>query len=117
MVKKIDRNAIRKAKKVKIRKKVNGTPERPRLAIFRSSSAIYAQLIDDVNGKTLVASSSKSLGLNGRNIEVSKKVGADIAVKAVSANIKSVVFDRAGYVYHGKVKAFADAARENGLEF
>jgi large subunit ribosomal protein L18 len=117
MVNKIDRNAIRKAKKLKIRKKISGTPERPRLAIFRSNSAIYAQIIDDVNGKTLVSSSSKKLGLTGRNVEVSKKVGADIATLAVAAKIKNVVFDRAGYVYHGKVKAFADSARENGLEF
>jgi large subunit ribosomal protein L18 len=117
MVNKVNRSKVRLAKKLKIRKKVNGTPERPRLTIFRSNKAVYAQIIDDISGKTLVSSSSKSLGLEGRNMEVAAKVGSDIAKKAVDAKIENVVFDRAGYVYHGKVKAFADAARESGLKF
>ncbi len=100
-----------------IRMKISGTAERPRLSIFRSNTAIYAQLINDENGTTITSASSKECGINGSNIPASTAVGKKIAEKALSAGIKHVVFDRNGYLYHGKVKAMADGAREGGLQF
>jgi large subunit ribosomal protein L18 len=103
--------------KWRIRKNVQGTGVRPRLSVFRSNSGIYAQLIDDLSGKTLASSSSGVLGLKSLNIGNSKQVGADIAKKAVDAGISTCVFDRNGYLYHGNVKALAEGAREAGLNF
>ena len=112
------RSAVRVRKHARVRAKVSGTASCPRLCVFRSNKHIEAQIIDDVKRVTLVASSSVALKLeNGSNIEAAKKVGADIAAKAKAAKIKEVVFDRGGYVYHGRVAALADAAREGGLEF
>ena len=117
MINKSTREArLRRHKRV--RNKVSGTAECPRLNVFRSNSQIFAQIIDDVKGATLVSSSSLSLKLeNGGNVEAAKAVGTDIAKKAVKAGINEVVFDRGGYQYHGRVEALADAARENGLDF
>jgi large subunit ribosomal protein L18 len=106
--------------KKRIRKIVNGTPERPRLTVFRSNKQIYAQLIDDKAGKTLVAASSAEKGIAEQKvnkIEQAKLVGNLVAEKAVAAGIESVVFDRNGYLYHGRVKSLAEAAREGGLKF
>lgn len=101
-----------------IRKKIAGTSERPRLSVFKSNTAIYAQLIDDLAGRTLAYASSVELGSkNSTNIELSKEVGKKLAEKAKSTGIEDVVFDRGGYVYHGKVKALAEGAREGGLKF
>ncbi|MFV0289198.1 MAG: 50S ribosomal protein L18 [Mycoplasmatales bacterium] len=116
MIKKIDKNKARKKRHFKIRRKVSGTSQIPRLNIFRSNKAIYAQVIDDITQKTLFSASSKELKLEGNNIEVSTKVGELIAKKAKDNKIEQVVFDRGGYVYHGKIKALADAAREAGLK-
>ncbi len=106
----------------RVRKNVSGTPAKPRLTVFKSLRHIYAQLIDDVSGRTLAAASTmdKEVGTgikHGGNVEAAKKVGASIAQKALGKNIKNVVFDRSGYKYHGCVKALADAAREKGLDF
>lgn len=103
----------------RIRRKLAGTQERPRLAIFKSQKYIYAQVIDDAAGKTLVSASSrdKDSGAKGANAAAAKAVGALIAKRAKDKGISRVVFDRGGYLYHGNVKALADAARENGLEF
>lgn len=105
--------------KYSVRKRVSGTSESPRLTVFRSNKQIYVQVIDDVNGKTLVSASSRQLKLSDKlnKIEVAKQVGKEIADKAKSAGVSTVVFDRNGYLYHGRVKALADAARENGLQF
>ena len=105
--------------KYSIRSKVSGTAERPRLSVFRSNKAIYAQLIDDVQGRTLVSASSQELKseVEGFTVETAKKVGQRLAEKATANNINAVVFDRNGYLYHGKVKALADGAREGGLKF
>ena len=103
-----------------IRKKINGTPERPRLSVFRSNKAIYAQLIDDVNGVTLVNSSSSSKDLKdskGTKTEISKLVGKTVAEKAKGQGIESVVFDRNGFKFHGRIKSLAEGAREGGLKF
>jgi large subunit ribosomal protein L18 len=101
-----------------IRKRISGTADRPRLSVYRSNSAIYAQLIDDVNGNTLAAVSSKEiLGDKSVNVDAAKEVGKGLAEKAKVANIESVVFDRNGFLYHGKVKALAEGAREGGLKF
>lgn len=101
----------------RVRKTVSGSKEMPRLNVFRSNKAIYAQVIDDVKGVTLVSSSSLELDIkNGGNVEAAKLVGKDIAEKCKKAKIKKVVFDRGGYLYHGRVAALADAAREAGLE-
>lgn len=111
---------MRRAVHTRIRKKVKGTPERPRLAIFRSLNHVYAQVIDDVNGVTLCSASSveKSAGIgNGGNIDAAKSVGKLIAERAKEKGISSVVFDRGGYIYHGRVKSLAEAAREAGLQF
>ena len=120
MIKKVNRNKVREARHQRVRKIVSGTVEIPRLNVFRSNSNIFAQIIDDSEGKTLVSASSidKELKLeNGGNIEAAAKVGELIAKRAKKAKITKVVFDRGGYLYHGRVKALADAARENGLEF
>ena len=118
MISKESKNISRKRRHARVRSKVKGTPECPRLCVYRSNKNIEAQLIDDVKRVTLCASSSVALKLeNGSNIEAAKKVGADIAAKAKAAKIKEVVFDRGGYVYHGRVAALADAAREGGLKF
>ncbi|WP_304234592.1 50S ribosomal protein L18 [Jiulongibacter sediminis] len=101
----------------RIRKKVQGTAETPRLSVFRSNKGIYAQLIDDVNGVTLASASSKELGLTSVSVENSKKVGEGLAKKAVDNGVSSCVFDRSGYLYHGNVKALAEGAREGGLKF
>jgi large subunit ribosomal protein L18 len=101
-----------------IRKKVNGTTERPRLSVFRSNKSIYAQLIDDIKGVTVVSASTLELGDNAKlNIENSKQVGKKIAEKAISSGIQAIVFDRNGYLYHGNIKALAEGAREGGLKF
>lgn len=112
----------RQRRHARVRKNVNGTADKPRLVVFKSLSHIYAQLIDDTSGKTLIAASTTEktvqTGLkHGGNVEAAKKVGASIAERALGKNIKKVVFDRGGYQYHGCVKALADAAREKGLDF
>ena len=118
MIKKINKNETRVKRHVRLRHDLAGTTARPRLCVYRSLNHIYAQIIDDVNGTTLVAASSVDMKLaNGGNIEAAKAVGAEIAKRAEKANIKKVVFDRGGYLYHGKVKALADGARSKGLEF
>lgn len=111
---------MRRAVHSRIRKKVKGTSERPRLAVFRSLNHVYAQVIDDVNGVTLCSASSveKGVGLDsGGNIDAAKSIGKLIAERAKEKGINSVVFDRGGYIYHGRVKSLAEAAREAGLQF
>ncbi len=118
MIKKVSRNEQRLRRHRRVRNKISGTPECPRLNVFRSNAHIHAQIIDDVNGNTLAAASSVDMKLpNGSNVEAAKLVGAELAKRAAAKNIKKVVFDRGGYVYTGRVQALADAARENGLEF
>ncbi len=119
MVKKFDSNAQRLKRHKRVRAHISGTPARPRLDVFRSSKNIYAQVIDDVNGVTLAAAASNEKGFDmyGGNIEAAKKVGQLIAERAKAKGIEEVVFDRGGYVYHGRVQALADAAREGGLKF
>ena len=120
MINKVSRNDMRKERHTRIRGTVVGTAERPRLSVFRSNANITAQIIDDEKGVTLVSVTSLEKGLkltNGGNVEAAKKVGAEIAKRAKKAKINEVVFDRGGYLYHGRVKALAEAARENGLEF
>ncbi len=118
MIKKESKNVVRKRRHERVRKNISGTAECPRLNVFRSNSQIFAQIIDDVKGTTLVSSSSVELKIkNGGNIEGAALVGKDLAEKAKKAKISRVVFDRGGYLYHGRVKALAEAARENGLEF
>lgn len=101
----------------RIRTKISGTAEKPRLSVFRSNKAIYAQLINDVSGHTLVAASSVELKANGNKVAQSFEVGKKLAEKAKAANISNCVFDRGGYLYHGRVKSLADGAREGGLNF
>lgn len=118
MITKQDKNISRVRRHARVRAKVSGTSEAPRLCVYRSNKNIEAQIIDDTKGVTLVASSSMALKLeNGSNIEAAKKVGKDIAEKALAKKLKKVVFDRSGYIYHGRVKALAEAAREAGLDF
>ena len=117
MIKKEANNKARVRRHARVRKTISGTKEVPRLNVFRSNKGIYAQVIDDVNGITLVSSSSKELKVSGGNIESAKAVGKDIATKCKAKKIEKVVFDRGGYLYHGRVKALAEAAREGGLEF
>ena len=118
MIKKTSSNDARVKRHTRMRGKVSGTPEKPRLNVFRSNSNIYAQIIDDTNGKTLVSASSIEKGFEGgTKKESARKVGIAVAKKAVDANIKCVVFDRGGYQYHGRVKELAEGAREGGLEF
>ncbi len=112
-----ERKANRLKKKIRIRKTVVGTDVRPRLVVFRSASHMYAQVINDVTGSTLVSSSSLKIKGNGKGIEQAKLVGLSVAKEALSKNIKNVVFDRNGFIYHGRVRALADAAREGGLNF
>jgi len=118
MIRKISKDEIRKRIHTRIRRKVRGTTERPRLAIFRSVSHIYAQVIDDAKGITIVAASSSEKGSSatGGNVAAAKEIGARVAQRAKEKGITRVVFDRGGYLYHGRVKALADAAREAGLE-
>ena len=103
----------------RVRGKISGTAERPRLSVFRSENNIYAQIIDDVAGKTLVSAYSVEKGFegNGGNSEAAKKVGATVAERALQKGIEEVVFDRGGYIYHGRVQALAEGAREGGLKF
>ena len=118
MIKNVSRNEQRKIRHARVRNKITGTGEVPRLNVFRSNSHIFAQIINDEKGTTLVSSSSVELKIkNGGNAEGAKLVGKDIAEKAKKSGITKVVFDRGGYLYHGRVEALADAARENGLEF
>jgi len=118
MLNKVSRNEIRKERHERVRSKIVGTREVPRLCVFRSNTNIYAQIINDLEGVTLVSASTlENKGNNGSNIEAAKLVGASIAKKAKDAGITKVVFDRGGYLYHGRVKALADAARDGGLEF
>ena len=118
MIVKESKNDLRKKRHARVRNKVSGTAECPRLNVFRSNTQIFAQNIDDVKGVTLVSSSSVELKIkNGGNVEGAKLVGKDIAEKAKKLKIINVVIDRGGYLYHGRVKALAEAARENGLEF
>jgi large subunit ribosomal protein L18 len=113
------RQDARQRRHTRVRKRVRGTAERPRLAVFRSNRYIYAQLIDDVSGETLAAASSQEADLRGSslNVDTASKVGALLGSRAKEAGVELVVFDRGGYKYHGKIKALADAAREAGLEF
>ncbi|WP_101773951.1 50S ribosomal protein L18 [Peptostreptococcus faecalis] len=122
MFKKVDRNANRLARHKRVRKKISGTPERPRLSVFRSANNIYAQIIDDTNRVTLVAASSlddavKGAVSNTGNKEAAKKVGELVAKKAAEKGITEVVFDRGGYIYHGRIVELAEGAREAGLKF
>ena len=119
MIKRPDTRGQRIKRHKRVRGKISGTAERPRLSVFRSESNIYAQIIDDVAGNTLVAASSveKAFEGNGGNIEAAKKVGAMVAERALQKGIEEVVFDRGGYIYHGRVKALAEGAREAGLKF
>ncbi|MGD9963809.1 MAG: 50S ribosomal protein L18 [Candidatus Izemoplasmatales bacterium] len=118
MFKSVDKNAQRQKRHRRMRFSIKGTPERPRLNVFRSNKQIYAQIIDDVNQVTLVQANSREIeGCTGSNIEGAKLVGKLVAERAIEKNVKLVVFDRGGYLYHGRVKALADAAREAGLEF
>jgi large subunit ribosomal protein L18 len=115
---KIDRNQTRQKRHRRIRKRVAGTPERPRLAVYRSLNHIYAQVIDDEGGRTIAgASSLGGADVKGGNLDGAKAVGLLVAERAKAAGVTKVVFDRGGYLYHGRVKALADAAREGGLEF
>ena len=119
MISKLDKNKERLRRHARVRDKLNGTAERPRLNVFRSLSNIYAQIIDDTTGNTIVSASTVEKGFegNGGNKEAAKKVGAMIAERAKAKGITEVVFDRGGYVYHGRVKELAEGAREGGLQF
>ena len=119
MITKIDRKATRTRRHLRVRKKISGTAECPRLCVYRSNTNLYAQIIDDVAGNTIVSASTldKDVKTKHANKEAAKEVGALIAKKAIEKNIKTVVFDRGGYIYHGVVKELAEAAREGGLEF
>ncbi|TMU83333.1 50S ribosomal protein L18 [Bacillus sp. BHET2] len=120
MITKPDKNKTRKKRHARVRSKITGTETRPRLNVFRSNKNIYAQLIDDMNGVTLVSASSQDKDFDldsAATIDAATKVGELVAKRAVEKGLKSVVFDRGGYLYHGRIKALAEAARENGLEF
>ncbi len=119
MVSKINKKAMRARRHIRVRAKISGTPECPRLNVFRSNANIYAQLIDDVNGVTLVSANTLEKGFEGAtgNAEAAKKVGLTLAQRAKDKGIVDVVFDRGGYVYHGRVAALAEGAREGGLNF
>ena len=120
MITKKNKNAIRKKRHSRVRTKVSGTAARPRLNVYRSNKHIYAQLIDDVNGVTIASASTADKGFNAEataTADAAALVGEAIAKKATEKDVQSVVFDRGGYLFHGRVKALADAARENGLEF
>ncbi len=122
MINKTDRNEVRKRKHVRVRKKIAGTPERPRLCVYRSNTNIYAQVIDDTSGVTLASASTldkdvKSQLEFGGNTDAATAVGKTVAQRALDKGIKNVVFDRSGYIFHGRVAALAEAAREAGLTF
>ncbi|HCC34324.1 MAG TPA: 50S ribosomal protein L18 [Ruminococcaceae bacterium] len=119
MVKRPDSNKARLHRHVRVRGKISGTPERPRLNVFRSLGNIYAQVIDDLSGKTIAAASSVEKGFegNGGNKQAARKVGEMLAQRAVKKGVTEVVFDRGGYIYHGRVKELAEGAREGGLKF
>ena len=120
MFKKADKKALRAKRHLRVRKKISGTPERPRLSVYRSEKNIYAQIIDDVNAVTLVAASTVDKELKvkaGGNKEAAEMIGEAVAKRALDKGITEVVFDRGGYVYHGRVQALAEAAREAGLKF
>ena len=119
MVKTFDKNAQRMKRHIRVRGKISGTPERPRLNVYRSNANIYAQIIDDVNGVTLAAAASNEKDFEGAagNKEAARKVGKLIAERAKAKGIDTVVFDRGGYIYHGRVAELAEGAREGGLEF
>ena len=119
MINKKSRKETRKVRHLRVRKKISGTPECPRLCVYKSNTGVYAQIIDDVNGKTLVTASTldKEIKTKACNIAAATEVGTLVAKRATKAGIKTVVFDRGGYNYHGRVKALAEAAREGGLEF
>ena len=119
MVKTFDKNAQRMKRHIRVRGKISGTPERPRLNVYRSNANIYAQIIDDVNGVTLAAAASNEKDFEGAagNKEAARKVGKLVAERAKATGIDTVVFDRGGYIYHGRVAELAEGAREGGLEF
>lgn len=119
MIKRPNTNAARLKRHKRVRGKISGTPERPRLNVFRSNANIYAQIIDDVNGVTLVSASTLDKAFEGAtgNKEAARKVGAMIAERAKAKGIENVVFDRGGYIYHGRVQELAEGAREGGLDF
>ncbi|TLM98129.1 50S ribosomal protein L18 [bacterium] len=121
MFKQVNRKAEKQKRRLRVRKKVSGTPERPRLCIYRSLNHIYAQIIDDTQGVTLISASTMETELKGQagggDIGAAQAVGKVVAQKAVEKGIKQVVFDRGGNIYHGRIKALADAAREAGLDF
>lgn len=119
MISKVDSNKSREKRHKRVRAKISGTPQTPRLNVYRSLNHIYAQIIDDTKGVTLVSASSveKDFGAYGGNKEAAKKVGVTIAQRAAAAGIAEVVFDRGGYLYHGRIKELADGAREGGLKF
>ncbi|GIP36274.1 50S ribosomal protein L18 [Paenibacillus sp. J2TS4] len=120
MITKADKNQARLKRHLRVRKKIEGTTERPRLNVFRSAKHMYVQIIDDTKGVTIVSASTMDKELkmeNGGNVEAARQVGALIAKRAKENGIEKVVFDRGGYLYHGRVQALADAAREAGLEF
>ena len=120
MITKADKNAVRRKRHARVRTRLSGTEARPRLNVFRSNKHIYAQLIDDVNGVTLASASTLDKEINldsSNNVDAAVKIGELVAKRAVEKGVKTVIFDRGGYLYHGRIKALADAARENGLEF
>lgn len=119
MIRKLDTNVQRKKRHIRVRGKISGTPERPRLNVFRSNANIYAQVIDDVNRVTLVSASTLDKAFEGAtgNAEAARKVGVLIAERAKAKGIENVVFDRGGYIYHGRIAALAEGAREGGLVF
>ena len=119
MINRPDTRSQRIKRHKRVRAKISGTPERPRLCVFRSETYIYAQVIDDVNGVTLVSASSleKDFACEGTKSDAAKQVGVNVAERAKAKGIETVVFDRGGYVYHGRVKALAEGAREGGLQF
>ena len=119
MVSNVNKNAMRLKRHIRVRGKISGTPECPRLNVFRSNAKIYAQIIDDVNGVTLVSASTLEKDFEGAtgNVEAAKKVGLILAERAKAKGIEDVVFDRGGYLYHGRVAALAEGAREGGLNF
>ena len=120
MISKVDKNKVRLKRHARVRNTLSGTSEKPRLNVYRSNKHIYAQIIDDTKGVTLVQASTKDTDIaneSGSKVELSAKVGAAIAKKATDKGISTIVFDRGGYLYHGRVQALAEAARENGLQF
>jgi len=114
-----DTIALRKRRRLRIRRKIHGTAQRPRLSVFRSNKHIYAQLIDDDLGRTITQAASRNIGIKGscKTVEAAKQVGKALAESAKEAGVEEIVFDRGGYIYHGRVQALADGAREGGLRF